>query len=147
MGYRTLAAVALVVLGATGCFKHDYRDYRYEPGERKLQWTGHFLWGLAGREVVDVKAWCDGEPAYEVGTGANGGTWFVTLITLGIYSPKIVWVRCSAGPAEQTAVRLDAAGTPVEVVRVEGEHRYRGVPRLTDPTTGEWAVVATEETP
>jgi hypothetical protein len=98
-------ALALGALVLNGCFTHDLRDARYAAGTRHQEWTNHFFWGLVGHETVDAGKWCGGGEVAGFGTGANGGTWFVSLITLGIYSPKTVWVDCSAGPT-QTSQRL-----------------------------------------
>lgn len=105
-GWRWALALGAFLLN--GCFTHDVRDARYAVGERHQEWTSHFLWGLVGHETVDVDKWCGGKEVAGFGSGSNGGTWFVSLITLGIYSPQTVWVDCAAGPAQTSRRRLGA---------------------------------------
>lgn len=92
-----LAAMCLALL-ANGCFTTSLRDARMTPGEKHDEWRSFFLYGMAGHAEVDVKEYCPGD-VYEVAMGTNFGTWFVSIITLGIYSPEKIFVTCSSGPA------------------------------------------------
>ena len=97
---RTLARalVAATMLGATGCFKATFiSDPSVVRGEMHDEWTSFFVFGLVGTEHVDVREYCRGAVA-EVRTGANAGTVVVSVVTLGIYTPRKVYVTCAARP-------------------------------------------------
>jgi hypothetical protein len=93
-----LALTCALALASSGCFTTSLRDVRTTPGEKHDEWRSFFFWGLAGHAEVDVKDYCPGD-AYEIAFGPNAGTWIVSMVTLGIYSPQKVYVTCSAGPA------------------------------------------------
>jgi hypothetical protein len=111
MSRTLLALLACFALLSTGCFTTSLRDARMTPGEKHDEWRPFFFWGLAGHAEIDVKEFCPGD-VYEVAMGTNGGTWFVSAITLGIYSPEKIFVTCSGGPAEVQAAQAAQAVQP-----------------------------------
>jgi hypothetical protein len=105
---RGLAAAFFSLL--TGCFSTYLHDARFEPGPRHDEWRSFFFWGLAGHAEIDVHEFCPGE-VREVAVGTNFGTWAVSFITLGIYSPQKIYVTCAA---EQRTVVVDARPSPAD---------------------------------
>ena len=88
---------AVIALCSSGCFTTSLQDARYLPGEEHDEWRSFFVWGLAGEAEIDVKQFCPSGQVSEVAVGTNGGTWIVSLLTLGIYSPEKIYVTCSNG--------------------------------------------------
>ena len=98
---RTLIlAAACLTLSSSGCFTTALRDARVRPGEEHDEWRSFFFWGLAGHAEVDVREYCPAGEVHEVAIGTNGGTWVVSSLTLGIYSPEKIYVTCGAGPVK-----------------------------------------------
>lgn len=58
------------------------------------EWTDFFIFGLVGTEDFDVRSHCNG-PAGKVRTGGNAGTWVVSVLTIGIYTPRKVYIHCA----------------------------------------------------
>lgn len=91
----TAAALLAVALLITGC-----HTIRYEAGrpasprhvERKLHF---FAWGLGGQPAtVDLDALCP-EGAARWRSGSTAGDWFLSVVTLGLYTPRTVVVECA----------------------------------------------------
>jgi Bor protein len=57
------------------------------------EWTHHYVFGLVGDEKYDVRQWCPNGTA-AVRTGGNAGTTALSIVTLGIYTPRKVYVTC-----------------------------------------------------
>ena len=94
---RTFAALSLLVTAATstGCYKATFVE---EPALAKRQptheeWADHYVFGLVGDKEYDVNEWCPGG-AGVVKTGGNAGTTALTIVTLGVYAPRKVYVTC-----------------------------------------------------
>ena len=118
---------ALLALGLSGCFQTTFVNPGVPEGEEHDPWVNFFMFGLAGEAEVDVRDFCPGEVA-SVGVGQNGGTWIVSLLTLGIYTPRKVYITCAAeGPAAASAeIQLDADGQPQKVSKRVGSQRFEG---------------------
>jgi Bor protein len=114
---------------ATGCFTTALHDARVTPGEKHDKWRSFFLWGLAGKAEIDVREFCSGD-VYEVATGTNFGTWIVSGLTLGIYSPEKIYITCGDGTSKVT-MDVDRKGRPLRV-----EVRERGSVWVGEPTQG-----------
>lgn len=102
------AATLLAAALSTGCYKATFVA---EPGAAKRtpdheEWENHYLFGTTGKTDIDVRQYCpDGVGA--VRTGGNAGTTTLSIVTLGIYTPRKVYIACS-DPARTTA-RLENA--------------------------------------
>lgn len=113
----SLAFVALAASSSSGCHKATFIDPNAARGEEHEQWTDFFIFGLVGTEEQDVRRYCRG-PVALVRTGGNVGTGIVTILTLGIYAPRKVYVTCAAGPAAPppAALRIEErSGVPARV--------------------------------
>jgi len=90
-------ALALATLSSTaGCYKatfvEDPSAARQEPTHE--EWSNHYVFGLVGDKEYDTREWCpDGVSMAR--TGGNVGTSALTIVTLGIYAPRKVYVRCA----------------------------------------------------
>jgi hypothetical protein len=97
-GIAASMLAASLLFGTTGCCKATFINPAVVPGETHEEWTDFFIVGLVGKEEFDVREFCPGEAA-KVATGGNFLTGLVTVVTLGIYAPRKVYVTCAAGPA------------------------------------------------
>jgi hypothetical protein len=98
----------IALLGAVGCGV-TYRDgtharpvtpaLKTDPPARHHGWGHFFLFGLIGRHRVDTRDACPGGTISGVHTGSNVLTVGVMLVTLGLYTPRTVSVRCAREPA------------------------------------------------
>ena len=123
---RTASAalgLAAILGSAAGCYKATfYRDPSVVRADEHERWSDFFLFGLVGTESLDVTEFCAGRQVAQVKTGGNFGTGIIGVLTIGIYTPRKVYVTCAAqsgtGPsASQRTFEIDAnaAGEPVRV--------------------------------
>lgn len=128
----------------SGCYKATfYRDSQVVRGIEQDQWNDFFIFGLVGREVIDVNAFCGGKPPSEVATGGNFATGLVSALTLGIYTPRKVYVTCAAEPnavastTHYTIVK-DGDGVPTKIFRWQRGKSQEG--RLAAIGKAQWRV-------
>lgn len=66
------------------------------PGhEIRERWLPSFAFGVFGEPALDVRDVCSSGAANAVSVGANLGTVSLSILTLGIYTPRKVWVACA----------------------------------------------------
>jgi len=106
-----LAALAIAAAATMGCYKATFVSPEAPKANTIEQWNDFYLFGLVGEEEIDVRRFCASEAAV-VRTGGNVGTDVVTVLTLGIYAPRKVYITC-AGP-EPRAVTAAAPATEVK---------------------------------
>ena len=135
-GVWRLLLLALLI-GQASCYKASfYTDPKLVRGLEHDRWTSFFVFGLVGTEVIDVRSFCEDKSIAEVKTGGNFATSFVSAITLGIYTPRKVYVTCAAGPAKsrfssrKLQLDVDSDGLPVRAV-VSTEDGNQQVARIT----------------
>ena len=91
--------LALATLSATaGCYKATFVE---DPSAAKREptheeWSNHYVFGLVGDKEYDTRDWCPNGIAM-ARTGGNVGTSSLTIVTLGIYAPRKVYVTCADG--------------------------------------------------
>ena len=126
-----------LLFGQAGCYKASfYTDPKLVRGLEHDRWTDFFVFGLVGTEEIDVRSFCEDKNIAEVKTGGNFATSFVSAITLGIYTPRKVYVTCAAGPAKsrfgsrKLQLDVDSDGLPVRAV-VSTEDGNQQVARIT----------------
>lgn len=93
LGVPLLAAA----LSLTGCAKATFVQPGNVGQDRHEEWTDFYVFGLVGEEHIDARKFCPDRVA-QVRTGANAGTLVVTILTIGIYAPRKVYVTCGAAP-------------------------------------------------
>ena len=94
-------------LASSGCYRATfYRDPSVSKGETHDQWTNFYVFGLVGKQRVDVRPFCPGGDIASVQTGGNFATGLVSLVTIGVYTPRKVYVTCPA----PTAISPQARG-------------------------------------
>ncbi|WP_394846555.1 Bor family protein [Pendulispora brunnea] len=99
---RLRAGVLALAWLSQGCFSTSLVNKNLTPGaEKHEEWNSFFFWGLAGEAEVNVAEICHQGEAWKIEEGTNGATWLVSLVTLGIYSPRKVYVTCAA-PSQPT---------------------------------------------
>jgi hypothetical protein len=113
---RTYGALrcALIACGAialSGCYKATFIQPKTAAGVEHDEWTDFFVFGLVGEERRDIAGYCAGEVA-RVRTGGNFGTGLVSAVTIGIYTPRKVYVTC----ADDAATKELASSASTEVV-------------------------------
>ncbi len=96
--HRTPTAALLAAALSTGCYRNTYTTGLSQGGGTYVQKAPYFLWGLIGQKDVDMTDVCP-----------DGAAWFqnradfvdglLTIVTLGIYTPLTIEVRCSSGQA------------------------------------------------
>jgi len=96
----TLLAIGSL-LSVGGCHQVTSIDPSYPSAPvTHDEWTDFFVFGIVGDEAFDSGDYCSGDAATVV-TGANVGTAIVGVLTLGIYTPRKVYISCD--PASGTA--------------------------------------------
>ena len=116
----------LLLIGQAGCYRASfYTDPKLVRGLEHDQWTSFFVFGLVGTQEIDVRNFCEGRPIAEVKTGGNFATSLVSAVTLGIYTPRKVYVTCAAGPGQskfgssrKLQLDIDSAGQPMRALVV-----------------------------
>lgn len=92
----TMFAVAVALTATTGCYKATfYQDPRAVAGEEHDRWSDFFVFGLVGTEDFDTRDYCEHDDVAEVRTGANFGTAAVSVLTIGIYTPRKFYITCA----------------------------------------------------
>jgi len=131
---RTFASLALLAgsMLTTGCYKATFIDPNAVAGAEHEEWLDFFVFGTVGTEEYDVRKFCSG-PVAVVRTGGNFATGLVSLLTIGIYMPRKIYVTCAAGPipagppqGAQLEVELDRAGEPLRVSGTVGSAAVQG---------------------
>jgi hypothetical protein len=89
---RVLALVA--ALGPSSCAA-TFTEPRTARSESRSVWASYYVVGIIGREEVDVREHCPSGQASEVETGATLATLGVSLLTIGIYTPRRVLITCA----------------------------------------------------
>jgi hypothetical protein len=110
-----------VLLGLGGCYKATfYQNANAVPGARHEHWTAFFIFGLVGTQRIDVREFCGPDELAEVRTGGNFATGLVSAVTIGIYTPRKVYVTCAAktehvrrSSGRRLELALDTQGRPV----------------------------------
>ena len=113
------AALVAALLASAGCYKATFiRDPDAVKGAEHDRWLDFWLWGLVNEHDIDVKQFCPDGRVAQVVTGGNFGTGIVSLVTIGIYSPRKVYVTCATdGRALQ--LELDENGKLVALAEVK----------------------------
>ncbi len=88
----------LAVLGTQpGCYAVRYQTRATASGRKHTIPAHFFLWGLAGEKDVDLDAVCPEGPA-RWSNHASAVDVLLTVITVGIYSPRTITVECERTP-------------------------------------------------
>ena len=94
---RRKGMVLACLLATAGCYKATFlRDTKAVRGVERDRWADFFLFGLVGEETLDIAEFCPEGRVAEVQTGGNFGTGLVYVLTVGIYTPRKVYVTCAA---------------------------------------------------
>jgi hypothetical protein len=98
---RALGVVAASCI-ATGCFKATFEDARSPAGARYEVWLDGYFFGLAGSGDVDTRFFCESAPV-RVGVYESAETWALTVLSLGLYTPRRAVVTCARGASAREA--------------------------------------------
>ena len=86
----------LTALALPGCFKATFTDARHpEPAETSVAYRSYFLAGAVGSGDVDVRDYCRSGVARQVRTESSFGTMLISVLTVGIYTPRVVTITCA----------------------------------------------------
>jgi len=117
--HRSLLATAMVTaltLGS-GCYRSAYRTALPPSGETYSQWNHFFLWGLINTAEINVAAVCpSGLSTLEIRD--TPGTFLVSLLTLGLYSPLESTTHCASPPPSGVAPPPPIVAPPSSVEAV-----------------------------
>jgi hypothetical protein len=142
-----LSLLVALALGATGCWKATFiRDPEAVKGVERDQWVSFFVFGLVGEKTFDVRQFCPEGRIAQVRTGGNFGTGLVSFLTIGIYTPRKVYVTCAGDSRASLELFGDGEGRLVAAVRRGEDVRQSG--RVTaGGAPGAWKVSFEEVTP
>lgn len=90
-GRLLLAALALGAL--CGCHA-TFRDPSVPAGRQHAAWAKFYLAGVVGHERIDIRDYCPSGRVHEVETAEDAQTLVLTVVTLGIYAPRRVFITC-----------------------------------------------------
>jgi hypothetical protein len=115
---RWRGAVVGLLLFGTGCYKATFiRDPEAVRGVEHDAWVDYFIFGLVNDQTFDTHQFCPDGRIAQVQTGANFGTGLVSILTIGIYTPRKVYVTCAAdGRARE--LQIDRDGKVVAAAEV-----------------------------
>ena len=94
MPLKSALFLCQLAIFASAC-SATFTDPRVPAGEQKSHWQNFFVLGAVGHAEVDVRDFCATRRAHEVHLGADVLTIGVSVITLGIYTPRKVVVTCA----------------------------------------------------
>src|SRR3954467_8512293 len=77
------------------------RDTNAIRGVEPDKWADFFLFGLVNQYTIDDAEFCPQGRGAEVQTGGNLGRSVIYALTLGIYTPRKVYVTCAADQGAQ----------------------------------------------
>lgn len=111
--HKTKRGALCALLGAlalSGCYKATFiRDPEAIRGVEHDEWVSYFIFGIVGEETRDVHQYCPDGRVAQVQTGANFGTGIVSLLTIGIYAPRKIYVTCAAD-GRARVLEMDESG-------------------------------------
>jgi hypothetical protein len=108
LAFRGAAVVALLLL-LGGCYKATFVRDVPAAGPTQSTWTNFFVFGIAGTAEIDIREFCPSGDVRLVRTGSNFGTGLVTVLTIGLYAPRKVWVQCAATGHAEVATVINGA--------------------------------------
>jgi hypothetical protein len=101
---RVVIGLGLVV-AATGCYEHTYTIGTGAPTGPLVydEWQNHWLGGLIEEKTLDIGALCPSGNAtiHDEQSFLNG---LVSGLTMGIYTPTMVRIRCDSGGSAQVGL-------------------------------------------
>lgn len=116
-----IAVAAIALMGLTGCYKYTF-DYpsRQADGRVMKESSKFYISGLIDADKQPLSAYnlCNG-PVKSVETSATFGNGCVSCLTLYIYTPQTVEVRCASGTAHNFYLDEDDALVLHEVIDEE----------------------------
>lgn len=91
-----LGALLGMLVVAAGCgAQFEGRDGSAHPDSSHERWVHYYMLGLVGEDDIDLRYYCR-SGALRVERGATFGTLALSVVTLGIYTPRKMWVTCAA---------------------------------------------------
>ncbi|HTP24573.1 MAG TPA: hypothetical protein VMK12_02790 [Anaeromyxobacteraceae bacterium] len=95
---RRLGSIALLLLGA--CYTTSFRTGVPADGQVRQVRGDFFVWGYFGEKTVRLSELCPYGPS-RWDTSQTGLDTLIAVLTLGIYVPRHVQVRCAAQSGEE----------------------------------------------
>ena len=123
---RASVLACLLCLPSCG-YTYHFKNTNLVKGEEHNEWASYFIFGLVGDYEVNVSEFCPNGVA-EIATGNNFLTWFLRIVTVGVYSPRKVNIWCAAG--ERTTsfdIHFGEDGKPIQVSETVGSLTWSGV--------------------
>jgi hypothetical protein len=105
------ALMLAVLAAASGCYKATFIQPKTVAGVEHDEWTDFFVFGIVGEEQRDISGYCSTDVA-RVRTGGNFATGLVSFLTLGIYTPRKVYVTCTANAAASASTSTQTEQAP-----------------------------------
>lgn len=114
---KVSAAIALLAISLAGCYTYraslqpGATESPGDKGQGKVIWS--FAWGAVSGNPPSFEN-CVSKAFAEVAVKENPGFWLITLLSLGIASPKRIEWRCAPPNPTEGLLRPDSAGTRPE---------------------------------
>ena len=93
-----LAAALTIIIVTAGCYEHTYNTGQGATAAPVVynEWHSQWLGGLIGERTLDIDVLCPSGNAtiHDEQSFLNG---LVSVLTVGIYSPTTVKIRCQGG--------------------------------------------------
>ena len=137
LGTTLMSAVLLLVLA--GCYEHTFTVGAGAPTGPIVydHWENFWLDGLIGHTKMDLEETCpSGNATVEVNQSFLNG--FVRVLTVGIYSPTTIKIRCQNGQ------RSDLELSEEDVQRIVLDERFLEAVEATMPERLEEVIAAQE---
>ncbi len=90
--FLKLLSMALVLIG---CSNRVILPYETPSAEKVVYEIDFYAWGLVGNGSIDIFSDCPQGRAYQVHSFTSPTQALWTVLSLGVYSPKMVEVTCS----------------------------------------------------
>lgn len=101
-----IVAVLAMLFFLSGCFTISYETGRFGGGEEIRKDADYYFWGLVGEYDFVLSELCPNG----VSQFRNQATFvdgLLTLLTLGIYSPRTVVLECAPGTSSSLGQRIE----------------------------------------
>lgn len=82
----------------TACFRTTFESARTPEHETHRIWIDEYFYGLIGSGEFDTRLFCEA-PAVRIGVRQNAATVALTVLTLGVYTPRVAEITCGPAPA------------------------------------------------
>ncbi len=95
--YQKIGTVLLLAITISACSTVTIRPYGGAKDRSQADYIdskAFYLGGPIGKHKVDVNEACEGREVTQMQTVTTSSDWFLSIITLGVYTPRTAKVWC-----------------------------------------------------